>query len=64
MNYGAKEFLVVRLEARRARRTQLAAVSLQTAPLVGGFSRDLDRLPDVPAAVHFSRARAREDARG
>lgn len=62
MNYGAKTFLAERLEARRARRIALVAVRLPTEPVLGTFPPiDLDRLPEVPAAVHFSRL-ARGDA--
>jgi len=64
MNTEAKDFLIARLEARRARRIQIAAVTRQIAPLVGVSSLDLGRLPDVPAAVHFSRTRAREAPHG
>ena len=58
-NYGAKDFLVARFEALRARRNDLAAVIRplnEPAAPAGIASLNLGRLPagePVPAAVLF-----------
>jgi hypothetical protein len=59
-NYGAKDFLVSRFEALRARRNELAAIvrPLNAPAVAAGLSLDLGRLPadePVPAAVLFRR---------
>ena len=61
MNTGAKDFLRARLEARRARRTQLAVLALQGLPCLGVSSLDSagmsDSPPGVPALLRSMAAR-------